>query len=42
MGLGLYIVKHILNAHHGTVDVTSSATEGTTFKVHLRRRVGVP
>jgi len=36
-GLGLYIVKEIVAAHGGTVEVTSSATRGTTFIVHLPR-----
>lgn len=36
VGLGLYIVKHIVEAHHGNVAVTSSAN-GTTFTVFLPR-----
>jgi two-component system sensor histidine kinase/response regulator len=31
LGLGLYIVKEIVRAHGGKVEVTSSADEGTTF-----------
>jgi signal transduction histidine kinase len=31
LGLGLYIVKEIVRAHGGTVEVTSSAEAGTTF-----------
>jgi signal transduction histidine kinase len=38
IGLGLYIVRHIVLAHEGTVDVQSTATEGTTFTVRLPRR----
>ena len=38
VGLGLYIVRHIADAHHGTVEVTSTEDEGTTFTVHLPRR----
>jgi signal transduction histidine kinase len=33
LGLGLYIVKQIVEAHRGRVEVTSSAVEGTTFRV---------
>lgn len=38
LGLGLYIAERILNTHHGSIDVQSSATEGTTFTVTLPRR----
>jgi signal transduction histidine kinase len=37
IGLGLYIVREIVSAHAGTVEVTSSAQEGTTFTVRLPR-----
>jgi signal transduction histidine kinase len=37
LGLGLYIVREIVTAHGGTIDVTSTAQEGTTFAVHLPR-----
>jgi PAS domain S-box-containing protein len=37
LGLGLYIVDHIVRAHGGTVDVHSTAAEGTTFIVRLPR-----
>jgi PAS domain S-box-containing protein len=37
VGLGLYIVDHIVRAHGGTVDVHSTAAEGTTFIVRLPR-----
>jgi signal transduction histidine kinase len=37
LGLGLFIVREIVRAHEGTVDVTSSPTEGTTFVVRLPR-----
>ena len=39
LGLGLYIVEKIVSAHAGTVTVTSSAAEGTTFTVTLPRNV---
>jgi signal transduction histidine kinase len=35
IGLGLYIVKHIVDAHSGTVEVDSCADRGTTFVVRL-------
>jgi len=38
VGLGLYIVKNIVAAHHGTVDVRSTEAEGTTFRVVLPRQ----
>lgn len=37
VGLGLYIVDHIVRAHGGTVDVHSTGTDGTTFIVRLPR-----
>ena len=38
LGLGLFIVKEIVRAHGGTVDVTSTAADGTTFTVRMPRR----
>jgi len=38
LGLGLFIVKQITEAHGGTVQVASSVAEGTTFVVRLPRR----
>ncbi|WP_395815223.1 ATP-binding protein [Archangium minus] len=38
VGLGLFIVDHIVRAHGGTIDVKSSEAEGTTFRVRLPRR----
>ena len=35
LGLGLYICKEIVAAHKGTIDLRSSANEGTTFIVRL-------
>ncbi|RKG99324.1 hypothetical protein D7V97_31825 [Corallococcus sp. CA053C] len=37
MGLGLYIVRHIVDAHGGTIDVHSTQEHGTTFTVRLPR-----
>jgi signal transduction histidine kinase len=38
LGLGLFIVKEMVQAHGGRVDVASSAGEGTAFTVTLPRR----
>jgi signal transduction histidine kinase len=35
VGLGLYIVKEIVNSHGGTVSATSDAQNGTCFRVTL-------
>jgi two-component system, sensor histidine kinase and response regulator len=37
LGLGLYIVRQIVLAHGGTIDVTSSERDGTSFRVRLPR-----
>jgi PAS domain S-box-containing protein len=37
LGLGLYIVRQIVNAHHGEIEVRSAA-EGTTFRITLPKR----
>ncbi len=37
-GLGLSIVKHIAQAHGGSVSVESVVGEGSTFRIHLPRR----
>jgi two-component system phosphate regulon sensor histidine kinase PhoR len=34
-GLGLAIVKTIVNAHRGTIEVSSKVDKGTIFKVTL-------
>jgi len=34
-GLGLSLVKHIVVAHHGKVNVRSKPGEGSTFTIHL-------
>lgn len=38
IGLGLYIVKHIVDAHQGTIEVTSDGSVGTMFTVRLPKR----
>ena len=35
LGLGLYIASAIVEAHHGSIDVDSSAVNGTTFTVRI-------
>ncbi|HZZ85471.1 MAG TPA: response regulator [Anaeromyxobacteraceae bacterium] len=42
VGLGLYIVREIVRAHGGSVDLRSVEGEGTTFTVTLPRRVRLP
>jgi len=37
LGLGLFISEQIVRTHGGSVDVTSTAEEGTTFTVRLPR-----
>lgn len=37
LGLGLYITKEIVSAHNGTITVTSSEKDGTTFTVRFPR-----
>lgn len=41
LGLGLFIAREIVKAHGGSIQVASSAAEGTTFTVSLPRRPGV-
>jgi signal transduction histidine kinase len=41
LGLGLYIAREIVRAHHGTIDFLSNEREGTTFRVELPRRPDV-
>jgi signal transduction histidine kinase len=38
LGLGLYIVREIVYAHGGTIELVSAADVGTTFSVSLPRR----
>ena len=37
IGLGLFIVREVVTSHRGTVNVKSTATNGTTFQVELPR-----
>ena len=37
LGLGLFIIKEVVDAHKGSIDVTSTEAEGTTFTVVLPR-----
>jgi signal transduction histidine kinase len=37
LGLGLFIVKEVVNAHGGTIEVSSNKTDGTLFTVVLPR-----
>ncbi|MBU0523948.1 MAG: HAMP domain-containing histidine kinase [Gammaproteobacteria bacterium] len=39
LGLGLFIVKEVVDAHGGTIDVSSSEADGTLFTVVLPRKV---
>lgn len=37
LGLGLFIARELVTAHGGELDVTSTATAGTTFTMRLPR-----
>ncbi len=39
LGLGLFIVKEVVNAHKGSIVVSSNETDGTLFTVILPRRI---
>jgi signal transduction histidine kinase len=38
LGLGLYIVKEVVNAHDGSITVVSNVGDGTTFTVELPKK----
>ncbi|MFJ2712051.1 sensor histidine kinase [Pseudomonas sp. NPDC087346] len=38
LGLGLFIVREVVNAHGGTIEVSSNETDGTLFSVVLPRK----
>lgn len=38
LGLGLYITREIVTAHQGSISVTSTEAEGTTFRVRLPKK----
>ena len=37
-GIGLFLVKHLVERHEGTIDVSSETGRGSTFTVHLPLR----
>jgi signal transduction histidine kinase len=40
LGLGLFVVREIVQAHRGSIEVASSDIDGTTFTVRLPRGAG--
>ncbi len=42
VGLGLALVRQIVDAHHGTIDVHSTIGEGSTFEVCLEPAASAP
>ncbi|UZE48549.1 sensor histidine kinase [Rhodopseudomonas sp. P2A-2r] len=42
LGLGLYITKEVVSAHGGTIKVTSSEKDGTTFTARFPRTIDDP
>jgi signal transduction histidine kinase len=41
-GIGLYVVRHIMTAHHGTVEVESELGQGSTFRLRFPLYVQTP
>jgi PAS domain S-box-containing protein len=39
LGLGLYIVKQIVEGHHGIIQVSSKEKEGTSFRIQIPKDV---
>jgi signal transduction histidine kinase len=39
LGLGMFIAREIVSAHHGAITVESNEADGTTFEVVLPRRL---
>ena len=38
LGLGLFIVREVVRAHHGTLELTSTEADGTRLSMRLPRR----
>jgi signal transduction histidine kinase len=39
LGIGMFIAREIVGAHHGSIAVESNEAEGTTFRITLPRRL---